>query len=215
MDGLSFNPFDTAVLMILTISGIMALSKGFTTEFLSLVAWAGAVFITLQGHPFLAPYAYKLISPEFMADIILYAFLGIFSLMALKYLATAIGDRIKKSHIGALDRALGTLFGLVRGMLAVSFLYLLATIFISERHYPGWFKEAKARPLVEYGASMLNSMNPYKDSIDFEERRKDIEALQRLKKMMPSFPSTGPSSGKEDEESKKQMDELFEKLSKT
>ncbi len=183
-----------------------------------MVAWAAAIFITLQGHPILFPYIVEFVQPDFMASMITYAALGILSLMVFKFVAVIAGKTIKESHIGALDRGLGVLFGTARGMLLVSFLYLLTTPFYSPGNYPEWFEEAKSRPLIEYGASVINSVNPYKDDINFEERRKDMEALDRLKDMVPSFPS-GNNSNEEDalyeKENREELDKLIKDSSKT
>lgn len=214
MEDFAINPFDAIVITILVLSGIISLTRGFTTEALSLASWAGAAIITLQAHPLIAPVAYTYISPKFMADIVIYSLLGMVSFMILRFLAGKIGDSIKQSHIGALDRALGILFGLVRGMLLISIAYLFVTLFVSGRHLPDWFTKAKSRPLVEYGASMVNALNPYKDKMDFDETRKDIEALQRLKKMTPSFPTRQKKEEEYEEDSQKKMDELFEEVSK-
>lgn len=149
-----------------------------------------------------------------MASIISYAALGIFSLLIFKFIAVMTGKMIKESHIGALDRGLGALFGMARGMLIVSFLYLLTTPFYSPGNYPEWFEGAKSRPLIEYGASVINTLNPYKDDINFEERRKDMEALDRLKNMVPSFPSTRDDKGYE-KDNRDGLDNLFKESSNT
>lgn len=149
-----------------------------------------------------------------MASIITYAALGIFSLIIFKFAAVQIGKMIKESHIGALDRGLGALFGMLRGMLIVSFFYLLTTPFYSPGNYPTWFEEAKSRPLIEYGASMINALNPYKDDIDFEERRKDMEALDRLKNMVPSFPTSNEEAGYE-QKNRDELDKLIKESSNT
>ena len=182
------------------------------------MAWAAAIFITLQGHPHLFPIVLEYVQPDFMASMIAYAALGILSLIIFKFIAVITGRTIKESHIGALDRGLGVLFGITRGMLLVSFLYLLTTPFYSPGNYPLWFEEAKSRPLIEYGASVINSVNPYKDEIDFEERRKDMEALDRLKDMVPSFPSGGSNTNNEedyDKENREELDKLIKESSKT
>jgi membrane protein required for colicin V production len=153
-----------------------------------------------------------------MASMITYAALGIISLIIFKFAAVMIGKMIKESHVGALDRGLGVLFGIARGMLIVSFLYLLTTPFYSPGNYPQWFEEAKSRPLIEYGASVINAANPYKDDIDFEERRKDMEALDRLKDMVPSFPSSSVSGDKEtqyDDETREELNKLLREGTKT
>ena len=93
------------------------------------MAWVLALFVTLQGHPILYPYIVDLVQPDFMASVITYAALGIISLIVFKFIGSIIGRTIKESHIGALDRGLGILFGMARGMLLISFAYLLTTPF--------------------------------------------------------------------------------------
>lgn len=176
------------------------------------MAWVAAIFITLQGHPYLYPYIVSVVQPEFMASIVTYAALGILSLLIFKFFAVMTGKMIKESHIGALDRGLGALFGMARGMLIVSFLYLLTTPFYSPGNYPEWFEQSKSRPLIEYGASIINALNPYKDEIDFDERRKDMEALERLKDMVPSFPSSQDETGYE-RENRDELEKLIKESS--
>ena len=200
--------------MIIGASVIIAITRGFTTEALGLVAWVAALFITLQGHPFVFPIIVEIVQPDFMASVITYAALGILSLIVLKFLAGLIGRTIKESHIGALDRGLGALFGIVRGMLIISFVYLLTTPFFSADEYPDMFMEAKSRPLVEYGASMLNSMNPYKDDELFEEGRFDGPMLDYFKDQLPSFPADNEETGYE-RENRDEMDKLFKESSNT
>jgi membrane protein required for colicin V production len=199
-------------LLIIGASVLIAFTRGFTTEALSLVAWVAAIFITLQGHPYLYPYIVSVVQPEFMASIVTYAALGILSLLIFKFFAVMTGKMIKESHIGALDRGLGALFGMARGMLIVSFLYLLTTPFYSPGNYPEWFEQSKSRPLIEYGASIINALNPYKDEIDFDERRKDMEALERLKDMVPSFPSSQDETGYE-RENRDELEKLIKESS--
>ncbi len=197
---------------------IISITRGFSTEALSLGAWVVAIFITLQGHPILIPYVLEFVQPDFMASIITYATLGILSLIVFKFVAVIIGKTIKESHIGALDRGLGVLFGIARGMLVISFVYLLTTPFYSPGNYPKIFEDAKPRPLIEYGASVLNALNPYKNSIDFDERRKDMEALERLKDMVPSFPSSQNLDDEEshyEKENKQELEKLIKESSKT
>jgi len=208
----TINAADIIVLLIIGASVLIAITRGFTTEALSLVAWVAALFITLQGHPYVYPYIVEFVQPDFMASVITYAALGIISLIVLKFIAGMIGRTIKESHIGALDRGLGVLFGIIRGMLVISFAYLLTTPFFSANEYPDMFMEAKSRPLVEYGASMLNSMNPYKDEELFEEGHFDGPMLDFFKDQLPSFPDD--ETGYE-EENRDELDKLIKESSNT
>jgi membrane protein required for colicin V production len=208
---MTINAIDIIVLLIIGASILIAITRGFTTEALSLVAWVAALFITLQGHPYLFPYIIEYVQPEFMASVITYAALGIISLIIFKFIGGVIGRTIKESHIGALDRGLGILFGIARGMLLISFTYLLTTPFFSSDEYPDMFMESKSKPLVEYGASILNSMNPYKDEPLFEDGRFNSPVLDYFKEQIPSFPAEEKSGDAAYE--KKNREEL-EKLIK-
>ena len=78
-------------MLIIGASVLIAFTRGFTTEALSLVAWVAAIFITLQGHPYLYPYIVAVVQPEFMASIVTYAALGILSLLIFKFFAVMTG----------------------------------------------------------------------------------------------------------------------------
>jgi len=214
--GFTVNPLDAAVVIILIIFGIASYVRGFTASALTLLAWGGAFLLTGYFAPVALPHIYEVIQPELIAYVITYAVMFALSLLILKLIAGLIGRMVKNSDIGSLDSALGLLFGLFSGMFIVSALYMITTPFISNNNHPDWFQEAKSRPLIQYGASMISAMNPYFDKLDIEEKRKDIEALERMKKMIPSFPSDDKKDKKGEnykKENQDEMDKLFEKLS--
>lgn len=216
MTGLSFNPLDATVLLVMLIFGIASYMRGFTAAALTLAAWGGAFMITSYGAPEILPHTYEVIQPEIMAYVITYAVMFALSLLVLKLIASMVGKMVRNSDIGSLDSAMGLLFGLFSGMFVISAIYMITTPFISENNHPDWFQQAKSRPLIQYGASMISAMNPYFDKLDLEEKRKDLEALERMKKMIPSFPSSDKDSEKKDpykKENQDEMDRLFEKLS--
>ena len=216
MQGLSFNPLDATVVVIMLIFGIASYVRGFTASALTLAAWGGAFVVTSYGAPEVLPRVYEMIQPEIMAYAITYVVMFALSLLILKLVASLIGKMVRSSDIGSLDSAMGLLFGLFSGMFIISALYMLTMPFISENNHPDWFQNARSRPLIQYGASMISTMNPYFDKLDLQEKRKDIEALERMKKMIPSFPSdnkNNKSSDRYKKENQEEMDRLFEKLS--
>ncbi len=214
--GFSINPLDATVLIIMLIFGIASYVRGFTASGLTLGAWGGAFIGASYLAPIAMPHVYEIIQPDIMAFAITYGVVFILSLLVLKIIAGIVGRIVKNSDIGSLDSAMGLLFGLFSSMFVISALYMLTTPFISERKQPDWFKQAKSRPLIQYGASMISAMNPYFDDLDMQEKRKDIEALERMKNMIPSFPSTDKTDKEKDKykkENQDEMDKLFEKLS--
>ena len=214
--GFSVNPLDATVVIIMIVFGIASYVRGFTAAALTLAAWGGAFMVTSFLSPRVVPHVYEIVQPEIMAYVMTYAVMFALSLLVLKMIANMIGSMVKNSNIGSLDSAMGLLFGLFTGMFVISAIYMLTTPFISENNHPDWFQEAKSRPLIQYGASMISAMNPYFDELDLQEKRKDIEALERMKKMIPSFPTTDKSDSKDEKykkENQEEMDRLFEKLS--
>lgn len=210
----SINPMDATVVIILLVFGIASYVRGFTASALTLAAWGGAFIVTGYFAPDLMPHISTMVQPELFAFILTYVILFAVTLLVLKLIAGMVGKMVKNSDIGSLDSAMGLLFGLFSGMFVISALYMLTTPFISENNQADWFKDAKSRPLIQYGASMITAMNPYFDELDLEEKRKDIEALERMKKMMPSFPTKDKKSEKYKKENQEEIDKLFEKLSK-
>jgi len=154
-DASAFTAFDIGVLVIVGLSTILAFGRGFVTVALSLAAWFGALFASVFGYSLVKPYARDIISPPELADIISLVVIFIVSLYLLKLLADMIGKSVKDGPLGALDRSLGALFGLLRGMVMVAAMYLAVSVFFTARTMPEWVKDAKIRPMVAWSADML------------------------------------------------------------
>ena len=58
----------------------------------------------------------------------------------------------------------------------------------TQNKIPSWFKEAKSLPLVEYGASIVNVINPYHDEISLQKHLDDINTVKSLKNKASAFP---------------------------
>lgn len=155
MEVSSLTAFDVGVLAIVGLSTIMAFGRGFATVALSFAAWAGALLATIFGTQLILPYAAEYIQPKELADIISYVGVFFISLFLLKFLASSIGSAIKDSPVGFLDRSLGALFGLLRGMVIVSVLYLGFVKIFPNEEQPEWMEHARLKPLVAWGAEML------------------------------------------------------------
>src|SRR5690606_30378321 len=126
--------------------------RGFTREVLSILAWAGAAIAAYLLFPVLREPVRDFLDfqPEhhFVADIIQVTVVFILVLITISVLTMRISDWILDSGVGPLDRTLGFLFGLVRGLLLVVIAYLFFNWLVPEQH-PSWISEAKARPIIE------------------------------------------------------------------
>ncbi|MEX1147303.1 MAG: CvpA family protein [Sphingomonadales bacterium] len=170
MESLNLTSFDILVLTVVVLSGLYGIARGFTSEALSLGAWVGAGFATVYGLPYFRPLMREYVSPDGFADVLAVVVLALVSLIVFKLIAHPIGRFVRNSPVGALDRGLGALFGVVRGMFIVTLVYLLATWIIPRDDMPDWITEARTRPMVEYSASLLASVTPAEIAADISGR---------------------------------------------
>ncbi len=161
MDGWPINPFDASVILIILLSGGLALMRGFTREILSLLAWAGAAAAAYVLFPLVRPVANAYVSPGWLADGA--GVLGLFipALIILWLLSSSISQRVKRSSVGALDRTLGFIFGIGRGAVMVAILFLgLGWLIPMEPTPPEWAAGARTLPLVKYGSDLFLTLQP-------------------------------------------------------
>ena len=153
MDDLTFATIDFVILGTLLLSAFFAWGRGLVHELLSLVAWAGSALITIYGFGSARPYAYEILAVPILADIVLALVLFIVSLIA-----RSVAGRVKKSKLKPLDRGLGLFFGLVRGGLIVSLIYLIFAWVVPSEDHPDWSERSMLLPFVGLGASFLDDL---------------------------------------------------------
>ncbi len=175
MDDLPFTTIDFVILGTLLLSALFAWGRGLVHELLSLVAWVGAALITIYGFSAARPFAYEILAIPILTDIVLALVLFIVSLLLLSFIARAIAGRVKESKLKPLDRGLGLFFGLVRGGVIVSLIYLMFAWMVPSEDHPDWFEHSMLLPFVGLGASFLSDFVP--DS----EEKEGTEAVLRAK----------------------------------
>lgn len=118
--------FDYAVLTVIGLSALIAVLRGFVREILSLVSWIVAFFAASALAPDVAPLLPEAIPNDALR--MLAAFLLIFgaTLLAMIVITLAIVELVRVIGLGFIDRLLGLVFGLARGLLVVVTAVLLA-----------------------------------------------------------------------------------------
>ncbi len=116
----TFNGFDVVVLLILLISLIIAVQRGFLREVMSLVALLLAGVITLFVWGQFRYAAQSFISPGWLADAALGA--GTFALVYLiaVFILTKIFGKLDAPSTKFINRVLGAGFGILRGLILAS-----------------------------------------------------------------------------------------------
>jgi membrane protein required for colicin V production len=130
---------DFALLVIVALSGLVAMYRGFTREVLSIVSWAAAglaLLYFIKSHRGLAEEVAKQFSNPvqtvhvYIAQVALGALIFLFVLIVVHLITSHISDTVLDSRVGAIDRILGLGFGMVRGFVLVVIPYMFAVSFV-------------------------------------------------------------------------------------
>jgi membrane protein required for colicin V production len=151
---------DLALLAVMLISGLLAMVRGFMREILSIAAWGAAALVTLYAYPRLIQHAKGYINNDTVATaaVVIGVFLG--TLIVVSIITVRISDMILDSRIGALDRTLGFLFGLARGLLIVVVAFLFFTWLVPDKQRPDWMTGAKSLTVLKSTGDWLMSLIP-------------------------------------------------------
>ena len=160
MADFAFTVADVGVLVILTISALLAFARGLIKETLSVVGWVGAIFAVLYVFPLLQPLARDLIPLDILADAVTGTAIFLIALVSISIVSYALAKRVRESSLNAIDRSLGFLFGLVRGAVVICIAYLVLVQLVPMSNHPTWIREAKSLPTVELGANLLIKLVP-------------------------------------------------------
>jgi membrane protein required for colicin V production len=160
MSALHFSYIDLAVALIVLISMIYAIWRGFVAETLSVFAWAAAAFAALYFAPLIAPHAQKLISPAWIGTAASYVIVFLVVLIPLSFISYRFAENVHNSPVGALDRSLGGIFGVVRGLAIVGIAYIVFSAFVPVPKQPAWVSEAGTLPVIQSSAQVILSLVP-------------------------------------------------------
>lgn len=152
---------DLILLGVMLISGLLAMVRGFMREILSIAAWGAAAIVTLYSYSKLLPTAKAYLnSSDTVASVVVVAGVFVATLIVVSVITVRISDMILDSRIGALDRTLGFLFGLARGLLIVVVAYQFFIWLVPDKQQPDWVRAAKSRTVLDSTGDWLKSLLP-------------------------------------------------------
>lgn len=134
------NWADWVIILVLLISSVISLKRGFIKEALSLAVWVVAFIIATMFSPQLIPHFEAYASTPSAQQMAAFSTLFIVSLLlgsALSYLLTSL---IKVAGLSNADRVFGVLFGLARGLLIILVIVLYVPIVLPIDQDPWWME---------------------------------------------------------------------------
>lgn len=157
------SKFDYIVLGLLLVSAGVGFLRGAVREVAAMAALVGAAVLTVVGLPVSAPVVRHVVHPAWLAGIA--ALLGVFILIyvVLRLMGAALAQRVQRTQVlGALDRTLGLLIGLVRGLVVLGALYLMFNAATPADLRPRWIVQARTWPLARTMGQGLQAVAPHR-----------------------------------------------------
>lgn len=158
--------FDVGVGILVLISAILATARGLTREVLSLATWAGAAAVAAYMYFNHLSFAREYIQEQIVADVATVVVSFILALIVLHLITMRIADFVVDSKIGPLDRTLGFLFGVARGLLIAVVVVIFGEWLLNanrpggEDRLPSWAREARSLPFLRNVGEQLIAVLP-------------------------------------------------------
>ena len=153
---------DIFLIVVMLISGLLAMVRGFMREVLSIVAWVAAAGAAFYATPRLLPYATQYLGGwnEWVVKGIVVGGIFLATLIIVSIFTVRLSDKILDSRIGALDRSLGFLFGLARGLVIVVVAFVFFNWLVPQKSQPEAIKNARSRVVLQGTGDWLESLLP-------------------------------------------------------
>ncbi len=163
---------DIILLSIMILSGFLAMLRGLTREMLSIMSWALAALVTLFAYTYFKDTVRSWFDPRALADASLIAVVFIRALIIFSLLTANVSERVLDSRVGAIDRTLGFVYGLVRGLILVVIAYLIVSQIVEPQNMPEWVKRAQSLRLIESAGTTIKSFLPDNPESIFNKRER-------------------------------------------
>ena len=196
---------DLVLLAVMLISGLLAMVRGFMREILSIAAWGAAALVTLYAFSKLLPTAKTYFNNDTVAAAVVVAGTFIGTLIVVSVITVRISDMILDSRIGALDRTLGFLFGLARGLVIMVVGFLFFVWLVPDRSQPDWVKNAKSRVVLQGTGDWLMALLPDDPENTILKRFKKNKPDEENTDTEPATPGAGDGYSKPARDSLKKL----------
>ncbi|HPF72164.1 MAG: CvpA family protein [Rhodanobacteraceae bacterium] len=149
---------DITLLVILGLSTLVGLWRGFLVEVSSIVVWVAAFWLAFTYGEQLAPLFEGHVEAPSARLMLGYALLFVLALIVGGLTTWLLGKLVKSTGLSGTDRLLGMLFGIARGALLGCVLVLL----FGFTPMPGddWWRQSRLLPYYESGAEWMRGWLP-------------------------------------------------------
>jgi membrane protein required for colicin V production len=179
-----FTLLDGILIIVVLISAVLAMIRGFTREVFSIASWVAAAAAAYFFYDDLLPFVQRYIQDDKIALGVTVVGIFFVTLLVVSIITMRISDFVLDSRAGPVDRVLGFAFGAARGLVLVIIAMLFINFFIAPDKQPVWIASAKSKPWLDsLGQDLMNRLP----------EDPEAEIMQRLRgqKGQASAPATG------------------------
>jgi len=235
---------DLLVIIVLLISAGIAFMRGFIREVLTITGVVGGLAAAYFWAPLLKPHMrgwfgveegveperlFDILPYDVLADVLSYGLIFIVVVTVLSFISHSLAEFARRIGLGAVDRSMGFLFGLVRGVLLLGLIYLLPYTFTDKESRDDFMAESKSQIYLEKIAGAMAAYLPEGVEKQAEEAlsqgEKTMSAREKLQQieLLRKDESEEPSDLKErsenrngySEEFRDDMDQLIDEKSRS
>ncbi|HEY5861553.1 MAG TPA: CvpA family protein [Casimicrobiaceae bacterium] len=152
------TPFDLAILAVILLSTLFAFLRGVVRELIALVAWVVGFVGAIAFAPTVGAWIPEIPGYPAVRYLIAFAVILIAALVIGAIIAGPLARVIRAAGLGFVDRFLGSIFGMLRGLLVIVGFVLVAGLTTLPR--ADWWQNSALAPAFITGALALKPWLP-------------------------------------------------------
>lgn len=151
------NILDIIIIAVITVSGLVGVFRGLVREIMSLVGWIVSAWLAWRFASKAAPIFDSLIQSADVRTAAAFISIFLLSLVLFALVSHFISKIMNKSPLKGMDRTLGMIFGLLRGIFIIAILAILiqSTQFAKESWWLGSMLKDYFLLIAAYGMSVM------------------------------------------------------------
>ena len=151
------NWADYLIILIIVVSALISLWRGFLREVVSLITWVVGFWVALRFASQVGD-AFKVIHNPSARMIVGFVILFVAILIVGMLINLLIGKLMAHAGASVSDRSLGVIFGLVRGVVVIAVLVIVAGFTTLPKNH--WWHESRLIPYAEATAGWMRGLLP-------------------------------------------------------
>lgn len=158
---------DGVVALVILVSAFLAYNRGLTREALAIGGWIIAAFVAFYFAPMVSP---VVLEAPYLGDFlrqsclltVLASFVLVFGvgLIVLSIFTPLLSSAVQGTMLGPVDRGLGFVFGVARGLLLVGVVYLLYDTVVNDTERLAVIDASASHAIISEAASAIKDRAP-------------------------------------------------------